>query len=84
MGRPASPQISNGQLILNYTGGDICGTSTPRSTIIFFSCGDSIGEPVFLTEIDCSYHFTWRSSVACKCVGARGKEGECVLWSSSF
>ena len=58
------PQFENGELFIEYGNGDMCG-SVPRRTRIFFQCGDSLGEPVFVREESCYYVFNWRTSVAC-------------------
>ncbi len=69
LGMADSPQIQNGQLFIEYVGGDVCSSGKPRRTRIDFFCStddQSTGEPVFLTETDdCAFIFVWNTNAAC-------------------
>ncbi|EGD74106.1 hypothetical protein PTSG_11512, partial [Salpingoeca rosetta] len=64
MGNVAGPQVENGELFIEYDNGDMC-YYAPRRTRIYFTCGDTLGEPVFVQERGCYYIFHWRTSAAC-------------------
>uniref|UniRef100_A0A3B4B5Q6 MRH domain-containing protein n=1 Tax=Periophthalmus magnuspinnatus TaxID=409849 RepID=A0A3B4B5Q6_9GOBI len=58
----------DGQIILNYTNGETCHKIYQRTTEVYFSCDPSKhpGEPQFVNETpDCTYMFTWPTSLAC-------------------
>lgn len=65
LGKPQSPRFIDGALTLLYTGGDVCPTGTERSTKIILVCSESLGLPVYVTERDCQYIFTWETPAAC-------------------
>jgi len=69
--------ITNGLLVLTYTGGDRCHhIDVNRSSIITFVCAaagtetepaaTSLGRPHFVNEDDCTYKFTWPTTLACQ------------------
>ncbi|XP_072299395.1 cation-independent mannose-6-phosphate receptor [Eucyclogobius newberryi] len=58
----------DGQIILNYTGGEQCHKIYQRTTEVYFTCDPNKhpGEPQFLNETpDCTYMFTWPTALAC-------------------
>jgi len=68
--------ITNGLLVLTYTGGETCNhVGVNRSSIITFVCAvdsvaepatSSLGQPHFVNEDDCTYEFTWPTALACQ------------------
>jgi len=67
--------ITNGLLVLTYTDGDRCHRiDANRSTVIVFVCAaggeaeptSSVGRPHFVNEDECTYKFTWPTSLACQ------------------
>eukprot|EP00039_Didymoeca_costata_P001432 m.52469 g.52469 ORF g.52469 m.52469 type:complete len:2511 (+) comp10795_c0_seq1:159-7691(+) len=62
---PQSPTFKNGSLVIFSDDGTPCGNYNRTSTIIF-TCGSGMGVPVFLTEENCNYIFTWSTIAACK------------------
>lgn len=85
LGLPASPQVVDGNLVLEYEDGSETQSGKRRKTRITFFCGRTIGEPVYLTETsDAVYTFLWSTSAACA-VGGAGPtlpppdDGECTV-----
>eukprot|EP00040_Diaphanoeca_grandis_P029481 m.172769 g.172769 ORF g.172769 m.172769 type:complete len:2666 (-) comp31700_c1_seq1:1066-9063(-) len=71
-------------IVLDYVGGEVCHkqstTRLLRSTSINIYCkpGAGVGEPVFVDETDCHYHFEWYSASACAVT--KGTNGtECMV-----
>lgn len=63
-------RYADGDLVLTYPGGDSCSSGFQRMTVISFECNqtaanDGRGAPVFMTETDCTYFFTWETKYAC-------------------
>jgi len=67
--------ITNGLLVLTYTGGAPCHhVAANRSSIITFICAArgqsepvmSLGRPHFVNEDDCTYKFSWPTPLACR------------------
>ena len=67
--------ITDGLLVLTYSDGDLCHrVNANRSTIITFVCvagGNSepmtsLGHPLFVSDDDCTYKFTWPTTLACQ------------------
>ena len=68
--------ITNGLLVLTYTGGEKCHRNgVNRSSIITFVCAAGsesdanskpVGQPHFVNEDDCTYKFTWPTPLACQ------------------
>lgn len=59
------------EIILNYTGGQLCHHSnTSRNTILEFVCGGpgtGLGQPQFIAESDdCTYYFKWNTEYVCE------------------
>ena len=55
-------------LQLTMVGGDTCQQfGTNRTAVITFSCSQSAGNgrPVFVKETECTYHYSWPSTLAC-------------------
>ena len=62
--------INDGILSLKYSGGEVCRhNNRSRSSIINFACASTGGsnQPQFITEDDdCTYFFSWHTSLACR------------------
>lgn len=62
--------FDDGVLYLNLSGGDACHhVKKNRETIIQFVCNSSLGEtgePVFISENDCTYYFVWHTPLVCE------------------
>jgi len=66
--------VTDGLLVLTYTDGDPCHhVDANRSSVITFVCAagnetdptTSLGRPHFVNEDDCTYKFTWPTTLAC-------------------
>ncbi|ESN95359.1 hypothetical protein HELRODRAFT_193567 [Helobdella robusta] len=60
-------QYSDGKIVMVMGGGDMCASAFQRTTIIQFECNTTVGKgaPEFLHEDECTYMFTWKTSLAC-------------------
>ena len=65
--------FDDGVLYLNLSGGDECHhVKKNRETIIQFVCNSNLkensdhGNPVFISENDCTYYFVWHTSLVCE------------------
>jgi len=69
--------VTDGLLVLTYTSGDKCHRNDVNcSSIITFVCSagtnaepvtsKDLGRPHFVNEDDCTYKFTWPTSLACQ------------------
>ncbi|RDD41852.1 Cation-independent mannose-6-phosphate receptor [Trichoplax sp. H2] len=72
------------KLLVSYTGGkSVCPKSSVdvASVVIEFSCGSGIGKPSFLRfdKNKCTFHFTWRSHVACPSTRYQASENNCII-----